>query len=695
MLPCTAIFPDIPELHMHDNPLLAPDGLPRFSEIRAEHIEPALDTVLAANRAQLHTLETCAVPSWENFIEPLETLHHRLHRVWSPAAHLNAVMNSPAIRKAYNACLPILSDYDTELGQNTALQQRYLALRHGTAWPNYSAAQQKLIEDALRDFHLTGVDLPADKKARFRAAMQELATLEAKFDENLLDATQGWHKQVSDPAQLAGIPETALQLAKHEAASCSLDGWVFTLDYPSYSAVMNHADDRGLREEMYYAYATRASDLGPNAGRWDNTLVMRDLLRLRHEIAALTGFGNYAEYSLASKMAKTPAEVLEFLDGLVHRCRPRAQQEFAELAQYAHWHDRLTALTAWDLGYYTEKLREERFGLNQEMLRPYFPAEHVRQGLFAMAQRLYGITLAEVPGAEVWHPDVKLYALRDASNTLRGHLYTDLYIRPGKRSGAWMDDAVSRRRYAGHVQTPVAFLTCNFPPPVGNSPSLLTHDDVLTLFHEFGHCLQHLLTQVDYPSVAGINGVAWDAVELPSQLHENFAWTREGLALVSRHYQSGAPLPAALYEKLLGARHFHSGLSLLRQLEFGILDFRLYMQADANIGADFVQRTLTELRRELGVVPVPSWNRFAHGFSHIFAGGYAAGYYSYLWAEVLAADAYSAFEETGVFNRATGKRFMNTILGQGGSRKALELFVEFRGREPILDPFLRLNGIAA
>jgi oligopeptidase A len=685
----------IPGASTHSNPLTDWDVLPPFEHIRAEHIEPAVAAVLAENRAQLQKLEVLAGPSWENFIEPLETLDDRVHRAWSPAVHLNAVLNTPAIRSAYNACLPKLSDYGTELGQNAALHRRYVALKQGADWQQYSAAQRKLIDDALRDFRLAGVDLPVDKKARFRAIMQELSGLEAKFEENLLDATQGWYQQVTDSAQLAGIPETALQRAFQEAADRGLDGWVFTLDYPSYSAVLNHADNRGLRAELYRAHVTRASDQGPTAGRWDNTLVMRDILRRRHEAAQLTGFGNYAEYSLASKMVKGTAEVLEFLHDLVRRCRPRAQQEFAELQDYARRRDGLKELAAWDQGYYAEKLREQRFGFSQEMLRPYFPVERVRQGVFAVMQRLYGITLEEISGAEVWHPDVKLYALRDAAGGLRGYLYTDLYTRQGKRGGAWMDDALSRRRFAGRVQAPVAFLTCNFSPPVNATPSLLTHDDVLTLFHEFGHCLHHLLTQVDYPSVAGINGVAWDAVELPSQFHENFAWTREGLALVSGHYRTGEPLPEALYQKLLGARHFHTGLFLLRQLEFGLLDLRLYTGANADIGADFVQHTLESVRREVGVVPVPEWNRFAHGFSHIFAGGYAAGYYSYLWAEVLAADAYSAFEEAGAFDRATGRRFMDTILGQGGSREAMELFVEFRGRQPILEPFLRLNGIAA
>lgn len=677
------------------NPLLDWEQLPPFTRIRPEHVEPAIDAVLAANRARLRELEALTAPDWENCIEPLETLSERLHRAWAPAAHLNAVLNSPEMRAAYNACLPKISDYESELGQNEKLERHYAALKQSRAWPGYSAAQRKLIEDALRDFRLSGVSLPPDRKARFRSLMQALSRLEAKFEENLLDATEGWYCRINDADRLRGLPQTALQQARHAAQSRRLDGYVFTLDYPSYAAVITYADDRSLREQLYSAYMTRASDQGPNAGRWDNTVIMRDILRLRHEAAALTGFANYAEYALTGRMAKTPAEVRDFLTDLVRRCRPRAARELAELAELARQRDGLTELAAWDLGYYAEKLREARFGLNQEMLRPYFPAPRVQQGLFAMLERLYGVTLRPVADADVWHPQVQLYALHDAAGGLRGYLYTDLYTRAGKRGGAWMDEALSRRRTAGRVQAPVAFLTCNFPPPLADRPSLLSHEDVLTFLHEFGHCLQHLLTDVDYPSVAGINGVAWDAVELPSQFHEHFAWTREALRMLSGHYQTGEPLPEALYRKILDARHFHSGLLLLRQLEFGLLDLRLHTEAHADIGADFVTHTLAAVRREVSVVPVPEWNRFAHSFSHIFSGGYAAGYYSYLWAEVLAADAYAAFEEAGIFDRDTGRRFLATILAQGGSREALELFVEFRGREPTLDAFLKLNGIAA
>ncbi|HEU5398165.1 MAG TPA: M3 family metallopeptidase [Gammaproteobacteria bacterium] len=676
------------------NPLLAWDRLPPFADIKPEHVEPAVDAVLAENRAALASLGTLTAPAWDNFVEPLESLGDRLHRAWAPVAHLNATMSTPELRAAYNACLPKLADYDTELGQDERLQRAYRAIKDGAAWGGFKPAQHKLIDDALLDFRLAGVDLPAEKKARFRDIMQQLSKLDARFEENLLDATQGWFKHVEDAARLAGVTPADMAQARQAAVDRQLPGWVFTLDYPSYSAVAVHADDRELRLEMYTAYSTRASDQGPTAGRWDNSEGMREILRLRQEAAALTGFPDYAAYSLADKMAPSPREVLRFLEDLVQRVKPLAQHERLELAEYALERDGLKQLEPWDMAYYSEKLKEERYHISQEMLRPYFPAPKVTTGLFQVMHKLYGIRFSEVPEAQVWHPDVKLYALHDESGALRGHLYTDLYTRSGKRGGAWMDETLGRRPTARGLQTPVAFLNCNFPPPLKERPSLLTHDDVVTLFHELGHCLHHLLTRVDYLSVGGINGVAWDAVELPSQFHENFAWTREGLGLVSGHYETGAPLPEELYQKMQGARHFHSGLFLLRQLEFALFDFRLHMQTH-EIDAGLVQRTLDAVRREVAVVIPPAWNRFAHGFSHIFSGGYAAGYYSYLWAEVLAADAYAAFEEAGVFDRATGRRFMASILEQGGSRKAMELFVEFRGREPTLDAFLRLNGLAA
>ncbi|HEX6551032.1 MAG TPA: M3 family metallopeptidase, partial [Gammaproteobacteria bacterium] len=602
---------------MQDNPLLSYDGLPPFSEIRAEHLESAVDAVLAENRARIQALTLAGqAPNWDGFAEALESLDERLHHVWAPASHLHGVMDSPELRAAYNACLPKLSDYETEVGHNAALQRGYAALKAGADWTQFNSAQRKLIDDALRDFHLAGVDLPADKKARFRELMQRLSSLAAKFEENILDATHGWFKHVTGDAGVEGIPVTALEQAREAATTRDLEGYVFTLDYPSYAAVVTYADDRGLREEMYRAYATRASDQGPCAGRWDNTATMRDILRLRHEAATLVGFKDYTAYSLASKMAHSADDVVRFLHDLVARCRSAGRHEYMELCEYALERDGITELQAWDISYYAEKLKLERYAIDDEMLRPYFPVPRVMQGLFEIVQRLYGIRLTEVESADVWHPDVRLYRLHDEAGDLRGELYLDLYTRTGKRNGAWMDDCRSRRRTTRGVQTPVAFLTCNFPPPVGKRPSLLTHDDVVTLFHELGHCLHHLLTQVDYPAVAGINGVAWDAVELPSQFHENFAWTREGMAAVSGHFETGEPLPDSLYEKLTGARHFHSALFMLRQLEFGLFDFELHMHASNGIDDKYVQNTLATVRKQVSVIPVPEWNRFAHGFSH-------------------------------------------------------------------------------
>ncbi len=673
------------------NPLLDWDSLPPFGHIKPEHVEPALDAVLAENRAAVATLSALAAPDWQSFVEPQETLGDRLHRVWAPVAHLNATMSNPELRRVYNACLPKLSEYSTELGQNEHLQRGFRALKESAAWKSYSPAQQKLIDDSLLDFRLAGVDLPPEKKARFKEVSQELTKLDARFEENLLDATQGWVKQVEEriaPRRHPGGCAWPRRARKRNSVRCR-DGcspWIT----PPIRRSSPMRTTRELRQEMYTAFATRASDQGPMAGRWDNSEVMQGILALRQEEAQLTGFTDFAAYSLADKMAASPADVTRFLEDLVQRVRPLAQHELLELAEFALERDGLSRLEPWDMTYYGEKLKEARYHVSDEMLRPYFPAPRVTEGLFLTMQKLYGLSFSEVRGAEVWYPDVKLFALHDEAGGLRGHLYMDLYTRAGKRGGAWMDETLGRRLLASRLQTPVAFLNCNFPPPLRDKPSLLTHDDVVTLFHELGHCLHHLLTQVDYPSVGGINGVAWDAVELPSQFHENFAWTRIGLDLVSSHFESGAKLPDALYQKMLGARHFHSALFLLRQLEFALFDFRLHM-TPGPAAPNFVQRTLDAVRREVAVMQPPAWNRFAHGFSHIFSGGYAAGYYSYLWAEVLAADAYGAFEEAGVFDRATGKRFMQAILEQGGSRKAMELFVEFRGREPTLDAFLRLN----
>lgn len=677
------------------NPLLAMRGLPPFSAIRPEHIEPAIDQLLAEGRAAVaRLLDGQRDYTWANLIAPLEDLSDRLRRVWSPVGHMNAVVNSPELRAAYNACLPKLSDYATELGQNEQLYRAYQSIADGPEWARLDTAQKKIIDNALRDFRLSGVALPPEQKARFKDIMQELSNLTAKFEENLLDATNGWHKQIDDVNELAGLPPTAIALLAQLAQQRGLQGWLATLEFPSYIPIITYADNRSLRRELYEAYVTRASDAGPNAGRWDNTPVMEKLLALRHESAQLLGFKNYAEYSIAPKMARSTDQVLSFLTDLAQRSIGMARAELDEVRAYAREQHGVQELEAWDVTYYGEKLRQHRYAISKEDLKPYFPEARAVAGMFQVVKRLYGLDIRERSGVDTWHPDVRFFEIRDERGDLRGQFYLDLYARQHKRGGAWMDDCITRKREADGVQTPTAYLTCNFSPPVGDDPALFTHDEVLTLFHEFGHGLHHMLTKVDYPSVAGIAGVAWDAVELPSQFMENWCWQREALDLIAGHYLSGAPLPDELFRKMLAARNFQAGMQMVRQLEFALFDFRLHLEYDPARGGR-IYEILDEVRKQVAVMKPPSFNRFPHSFSHIFAGGYAAGYYSYKWAEVLSSDAFSAFEEQGIFDRNTGLRFLTTVLEQGGSREPMELFVEFRGREPSIDALLRHSGIAA
>ena len=677
------------------NPLLALRGLPPFTAINPEHVEPAIDEVLSDNRAAIaRLLDSRQAYTWSNLVEPLEDLANRLRRVWSPVGHMNSVVNSPELRAAYNACLPKLSDYATELGQNERLYQAYQAIADGGEWSRLDIAQKKIIDNALRDFRLSGVALPTDKKARFKVVMQELSNLHAKFEENLLDATNAWHKQIADVRELAGLPAGALGLMAQTAKQRYMEGWVLTLEFPSYIPVITYADNRDLRREMYEAYVTRASDAGPHAGRWDNTPVMEKILALRHESAQLLGFNNYAEYSIAPKMAQSTEQVLGFLTDLAERSLALAKNELEEVRAFAREYHRQNELEAWDIGYYSEKLRQHRYAISKEDLKPYFPEQRVVTGMFQVVNRLYGLDIRELANVEVWHPSVRFFEICDAEGKLRGQFYLDLYARPNKRGGAWMDECISRKFDAKKTQTPVAYLTCNFSPPVGDDPALFTHDEVLTLFHEFGHGLHHMLTKVDYPSVAGISGVPWDAVELPSQFMENWCWQREALDLIAGHYQSGAPLPEDLFHKMLAAKNFQVGMQMVRQLEFSLFDFRLHLEYDPASGPR-VYETLNRVRDQVAVMKPPSFNRFPHSFSHIFAGGYAAGYYSYKWAEVLSSDAFAAFEEKGIFDRETGLRFLSTVLEQGGSREPMELFVAFRGREPTIDALLRHSGIAA
>ena len=680
---------------MSDNPLLGLTGLPPFSEIKPEHVEPAIDSLLAECRATVaRVLAEDTSYSWENLVQPIEDVEDKLSRAWSPVGHMNSVVNSEALRAAYNACLPKLSEYGTEMGQNEPLFQAYRQIADGPQYARLDTAQRKVIDNALRDFRLSGVALAPEQRARYKAIMQELSSLHAKFEENLLDATNAWKIQIDDPTRLAGLPESAIGLAKQTAEREDLDGWVFNLEYPSYYPVLSYADDRALRRELYTAYVTRASDEGPHAGRWDNGPIMEEILARRHEAAQLLGFENYAERSLATKMAQSTDQVMQFLTNLAERSLPRARADLEELRRFAQEQFGPEALESWDVPYYSEKLRQQKYAISQEELKPYFPETRVLPGMFAVVERLYGLKISAVGAVDAWHPDVRFYEIRDQAGALRGQFYLDLYARPHKRGGAWMDDCISRRITRDGLQIPVAYLTCNFSPRIGEDPALFTHDEVITLFHEFGHGLHHMLTQVDYAGVSGISGVAWDAVELPSQFMENWCWEREALDLIAGHHQTGEPLPQRLYERMQAARNFQSAMQMVRQLEFSIFDFRIHREYDPEKGAR-IYETLEDVRRTVAVLRPPSFNRFPHSFSHIFAGGYAAGYYSYKWAEVLSADAFSAFEEAGIFDRDTGLRFLTSILERGGSREPMELFVDFRGREPTIDALLRHSGLAA
>ncbi|RDH86615.1 MAG: oligopeptidase A [endosymbiont of Escarpia spicata] len=674
-----------------NNPLLEMDGLPAFSQIKPDHVEPALDHLLSHNREQIETLLKGERQfTWHNLVEPMERLDDRLSRAWSPVSHMNSVVNNEALRCAYNACLPKLSEYGTEMGQNAEL---FAAFKAVAEQPNdLNPVQRKVLDDALLDFHLSGVDLSADKKARFKEISQSLSTLTTKFEENLLDATNEWSKLITDETALAGMPESALALARQTAEQRDQQGWLLTLEFPSYLPVMTYADNRELRREVYEAFSTRASDQGPHAGRWDNSEVMEQILALRHEQAQLLGFDNFAERSLARKMARSTDEVTQFLTDLAQRAHTQAVDELKALRAFAAEQHGMTELEAWDIGYYSEKLRQHRHNISQEELKPYFPETRVVPGMFAVVEQLYGIRIQEIQGVDNWHPDVRFFEIRDADGEERGQFYLDLYARPHKRGGAWMDECVTRFFSDTVDQLPVAYLTCNFSPPVGDKPALFTHDEVETLFHEFGHGLHHLLTRIDYPAVAGINGVAWDAVELPSQFMENFCWEKAALDLISGHYESGEPIPEVLFDRMTGAKNFQSAMMMVRQLEFSLFDIRIHREYDPKRGGR-IYEILNEVRKQVSVLTPPEWNRFAHGFSHIFAGGYAAGYYSYKWAEVLSADAFSLFEEQGVFNPETGYAFLTGILEQGGSKDAMELFIGFRGREPKIDALLRHTGI--
>lgn len=676
---------------MSANPLLQSYDLPPFSAIRPEHVKPAIEQILADNRAAIARIlaEQGANPSWDGLVLAMDELHARLGAAWSPVSHLNAVCNSAELREAYEGCLPLLSAYWTELGQNRELFKAYEALAASPAAANFDVAQKTILEHALRDFRLSGIDLPAEQQKRYAEIQARLSELGSRFSNQLLDATQAWTKHVTDEAALAGLTDSAKAQMQQAAQAKGLDGWLISLEFPSYFAVMTYADDRALREEVYAAYCTRASDQGPNAGQNDNGPVMQEILDLRQELARLLGYANFSALSLATKMAESPEQVLHFLRDLAVRSKPYAQQDLDQLKAYAA-EQGCAQLQSWDSGYYGEKLREARYSVSQEALRAYFPVDKVLSGLFAIVQKLYGIQIRELHDFERWHPDVRLFEIEENGQHV-GRFYFDLYARANKRGGAWMDGARDRRRdAAGQLVAPVAYLVCNFTPAVNGKPALLTHDEVTTLFHEFGHGLHHLLTRVEHAGASGINGVAWDAVELPSQFMENWCWEPEGLALISGHYETGAPLPQDILEKMLAAKNFQSGLMMVRQLEFSLFDFELHTShGDGRSVLD----VLNGVRDEVAVMRPPAYNRFANSFAHIFAGGYAAGYYSYKWAEVLSADAFSRFEEEGVFNPQTGAAFREAILAKGGSQEPMALFVAFRGREPSIDALLRHSGL--
>jgi oligopeptidase A len=672
------------------NPLLNFDQLPKFDAILPEHIVPAISQLIQEGRACIQQLgETSEAPNWENFVRPLEDMEERLSRAWSQVGHMNAVVNTPELREAYNTCLPTLTEFYSDLGQDEKLYQKFKHIKQSNVFAQLSSTQQKIIENELRDFKLGGAELPASEKQRFKAIQESLSLATTKFEENLMDTVNAFELIVEKLSELAGVPEDVITTAKVLAEKEGKSGYKFTLHAPSYLPVLQYADNRELREKLYRAYATRASEFGP--AQWDNTSLMNEILAYRLEVAKLLGFDNYAQMSLTTKMANSPEEVIDFLNNLVSRAKPFARQDMEELTVHAKKLG-IDDLQAWDVAYVSEKLREQKYAFSDQEIKQYFPENYVLGGLFKVVQTIFGIRV-EKSAAPVWHPDVSFYELKNRDGHIIGQFYLDLYARNNKRGGAWMDEAITRRRIgANEITTPVAYLTCNFSAPIGDKPALFTHDEVITLFHEFGHGLHHMLTQVEHYSVSGIKGVEWDAVELPSQFMENFCWEWDVISAMTSHVDTGEPLPQSLFKKMIAAKNFQAGMQTVRQLEFSLFDMKLhhgFMPDEHNS----VLTLIEQIRDEVAVVRPPQWNRFPHGFSHIFAGGYAAGYYSYKWAEVLSADAYSLFEENGVLCAETGQRFWHEILAQGGSRPALDSFIAFRGRAPDIEALLRHNGM--
>ena len=671
------------------SPLLNIEDLADFPAIKPEHIEPALDELLKEGRALTKKLLAENTKyTWDNLVYPLELLDNEFERMWSPVSHMNGVVNTPELRDAYTACLPKLSEYSTEMGQNKELFNALQQIQNNQDELGLDSAQRKSLENSLKGFRLSGVDLPDDKKKRYGEISTALSTITSKYSDNVLDATNAWSKEISDVTQLDGLPETAIEQAAEAAKQRDLSGWLLTLDFPSYYAVMTYANNRELREEVYRAYSTRASDQGDNPDL-DNSKNMGEILQLRQEKAALLGFDSYADLSLDTKMADSPDQVISFLDELAEKSLPFAKKEFKELSDFAE-----SELQAWDVGYASEKLKQERYAISDEDLKPYFAVDNVLKGLFELVEKLYKVTIKQNNSVKSWHHDVRFFEIFDAKNNLKARFYLDLYARQHKRGGAWMADFCSRFKMGNKLQTPVAFMTCNSAPPAGGKPALFTHNEVITLFHEFGHGLHHMMTQVEYLDISGISGVEWDAVELPSQFMENWCWQREALELFAEHYETGEKLPDDLFDKMQAARHFQTAMGMVRQLEFSIFDMRIHGDASIN-SAEQIQAVLDKTREHIAVIIPPAFNRFQHGFSHIFAGGYAAGYYSYKWAEVLSADAFARFEEEGLFNQAVGESFLKEVLEVGGSRTAMESFKAFRGREPSVDALLKHSGLVA
>ncbi|MFI4918452.1 MAG: M3 family metallopeptidase [Legionellales bacterium] len=667
-------------------------GLPQFSHIDIEHFAAHLESLL---KNQLEQIDALLLENphytWDNLMYPLDDLDDAIEKLWSPLSHLHSVMDSQPLRDCYEACLPLLSAYEAAIGQNDQLYQAIKSIDTHSL----DCVQQKIIADNLQSFELSGVALSSNHKQRFEAIQARLAELSNQFQNNILDAAQAFSLPISDVTRLAGLPDHALNTARELAVEQGLTGYVLNLESPCFQAVITHAQDRALRATLYQAYVTRASDQGPNAGEFDNSALITEILSLRHEKAQLLGFMSFAELSLAQKMAESTDKVLGFMNDLVARARQQAEQEFQELAEFAAQKLQLSPVEPWDLAYVSEQRRQNLYALSQEELRPYFPQAQAMQGMFAIIKKLYGMTVEEITGVDVWHKDVRCYCVSDEKNQLRGYVYTDLFARANKQSGAWMDSMQSRRKLAdGCLQLPIATLTCNFAKASANKAATLSHDELVTLFHEFGHCLHHILTQVNYPGASGINGVEWDAVELPSQFFENWCWEKSALSLLSAHVDTGAALPPELYQKLIAAKNFQSAMAMLRQMEFSLFDFNIHKDYEPG-KQNLVTDVLAAVRAKTNILPIAPYNRFQHSFSHIFGGGYAAGYYSYSWAEVLSSDAFSRFEEEGVFNEQTGRDFLHAILEAGGSKKAAAAYKEFRGRDASIDALLRHNGIVS